>query len=122
MIDDKKIEETAKQYAKEAYISKFWQGCYEEGFKSCAKWMQEEFLKDLWHPYDEVPTRKNSNILLFFEDYSADSEEDYDAYYDLAATREGFTQDEWELFMHIGGTPSNWLYIDDLFPKEGGDQ
>ena len=99
---------------------------YKEDIKEAiglgAKWAINEFLKDLWHSYDEVPTRKNSDILLFFEDYSADSEDDYDAYYDLAATREGFTQDEWELFMNIGGTPSNWLYINDLFPKEGGGE
>lgn len=26
-----------------------------EGFKKCAKWMQEEFLKDLWHSVSEEP-------------------------------------------------------------------
>lgn len=50
MIDNKKIEEAAKQHAEEAFISGYWQACYKEGFMGCAKWMQEEFLKNLWHP------------------------------------------------------------------------
>lgn len=46
MIDNKKIEEAAKQHAEGAFISEYWQACYKEGFMDCAKWMQEEFLKD----------------------------------------------------------------------------
>ncbi len=129
VFDDKKIEAAANKHIETEY-ARYNSGEVEEemiclrgkdSFKAGAKWAINEFLKGLWHSYDEVPTRKNSDILLFFEDYSADPEDDYDAYYDLAATREGFTQDEWELFMNIGGTPSNWLYINDLFPKEGGN-
>lgn len=33
MIDDKKIEEAAKQHAEKAFISGYWQACYKEGFK-----------------------------------------------------------------------------------------
>lgn len=136
MIDDKKIEAAKEEIYEDRFLlngeeivfdndakeEMFYKEDIKEAIGLGAKWAINEFLKDLWHSYDEVPTRKNSDILLFFEDYSADSEDDYDAYYDLAATREGFTQDEWELFMNIGGTPSNWLYINDLFPKEGGNQ
>ena len=136
MIDDKKIEAAKEEIYEDRFLlngeeivfdndakeEMFYKEDIKEAIGLGAKWAINEFLKDLWHSYDEVPTRKNSDILLFFEDYSADSEDDYDAYYDLAATREGFTQDEWELFMNIGGTPSNWLYINDLFPKEGGGE
>ena len=136
MIDDKKIEAAKEEIYEDRFLlngeeivfdndekeEMFYKENIKEAIGLGAKWAINEFLKDLWHSYDEVPTRKNSDILLFFEDYSADSEDDYDAYYDLAATREGFTQDEWELFMNIGGTPSNWLYINDLFPKEGGGE
>lgn len=122
MIVDKKIEEAKKSFiADKKILGVMAMNDLACGFKEGANWAINEFLKGLWHSYDEVPTRKNSDILLFFEDYSADPEDNYDAYYDLAATREGFTQDEWELFMNIGGTPSNWLYINDLFPKEGGN-
>ena len=135
MIDDKKIEAAKEEIYEDRFLlngeeivfnndekeEMFYKEDIKEAIGLGAKWAINEILKDLWHSYNEVPTRKNSDILLFFEDYSADSEDDYDAYYDLAATREGFTQDEWESFMNIGGTPSNWLYINDLLPKEGGN-
>ena len=108
MIDDKKIEEAA--------IDKC--GFISSEFYSGANWAINEFLKDLWHPYDEVPTRKDSNILQFFESYGADSEDDFDEYFELAHTRGGFTQETWEDFMNEGGVPSKWLYISDLFQKE----
>lgn len=119
MIDDKKIEEAAFDYNDGELTS---DKLIRAAFIYSAKWMREEFLKSLWHSYDEVPIRKDKNILQFFEDYSADSEDDYDAYFELAHTREGFTQETWEDFMNIEGTPSSWLYIDDLFPKKGGEQ
>lgn len=125
MIDDKKIEEATRDYInKNGYFVKYEEDpCVdiEFAYKEGAKWAINEFLKDLWHSYDEVPTRKDKDILQFFESYSADSEDDYDEYFELAHTREGFTQETWEDFMNIGGAPSNWLYIDDLFPKEGGN-
>lgn len=47
MIDNKKIEDVAKQHSQESYISGYFQASYKQGFIDCAKWMQEEFLKDL---------------------------------------------------------------------------
>lgn len=47
MIDDKKIEDAAKQHSEESYISDYFQACYKDAFMECAKWVQEEFLKDL---------------------------------------------------------------------------
>ena len=118
MIDDKKIEEACDRALKRSVFNDNVHAYpYVSGFYDCAKWAINEFLKDLWHSYNEVPTRKDKDILQFFESYSADSEDDYDEYFELAHTREGFTQETWEDFMNIGGTPSNWLYIEDLFPK-----
>lgn len=37
MIDDKKIEEAARQHAMGAFVSEYWQACYKEGFVDCAK-------------------------------------------------------------------------------------
>ena len=125
MIDEKKIEHEAICYTTDGYG----QSCnsetlelIEESFKSGADWAIQEFLKDLWHTYDEIPTRKDSNILQFFESYSADSEDDFDEYFELAHTKEGFTQETWEEFVNEGGVTSKWLYIDDLFQKKGGDK
>ena len=135
MIDDKKIESAKEEIYEDRFLlngeeivfnndekeEMFYKEDIKEAIGLGAKWGINEFLKDLWHSYDEVPTRKDKDILQFFESYSADSEDDYDEYFELAHTREGFTQETWEDFMNIGGAPSNWLYIDDLFPKEGGN-
>lgn len=110
MIDDKKIEEAAKQYAKGAYISEFWQGCYEEGFKGCAKWMQEEFLKDLWHDVDEMPKRAKAFI---FEcgDYSMN--------YHVGMM---FNPNDYKKNAEIWHM-NRWCYLEDILPKqEGGEQ
>lgn len=130
MIDEKKIEEAAAYYAEEnaIQVEDQWGDMItdteelSEAYKEGANLAINEFLKDLWHPFDEVPTRKDSNILQFFESYSTGTEDDFDEYFELAHTREGFTQETWEEFMNEGGVPSKWLYIDDLFPKKGGKQ
>ena len=107
MIDNKKIEEAAKQHAEEAFISGYWQACYKEGFMGCAKWMQEEFLKDLWHSVDEEPklgkrvlVKINGNLSLFNSGFVVEHLRNFDDHYGI----------------------ESWLYIDDLFPKEGGEQ
>ena len=55
MIDDKKIEDAAKQHSEESYISSYFQACYKDAFMEGAKWAINEFLKNLWHPASEVP-------------------------------------------------------------------
>ena len=47
MIDDKKIEDAAKQYSEESYISDYFQACYRDAFMEGAKWAINKFLKDL---------------------------------------------------------------------------
>lgn len=46
------MEEEATNYAQDGYnnYDNNILRIIEEAFKSGAKWMQEEFLKDLWHP------------------------------------------------------------------------
>lgn len=107
MIDNNKIEEAAKQHAAGAFISEYWQACYKEGFMGCAKWMQEEFLKDLWHSADEEPklgkrvlVKINGNLSLFNSGFVVEHLRNFDDHYGI----------------------ESWLYIDDLFPKEGGEQ
>ena len=61
MIDDKKIEAAANKHIETEY-ARYNSGEVEEemichrgkdSFKAGAKWMQEEFLKNLWHPANE---------------------------------------------------------------------
>ena len=111
MIDDKKIEEEATNYAQDGYnnYDNNILRIIEEAFKSGAKWMQEEFLKDLWHQTNKEPEGYDEWILLH---YSVGN------YYSLAQVKEFKS---WKGFVEkrpIDG----WLYIDDLFSKEGGNQ
>ena len=120
MNDKIKLNNEAKSYTQDGYngYNNEIQEIIEQAFKSGATWAIEQLLKDLWHTYDEIPTRKDSNILQFFESYNADSEDNFDEYFELAHTKEGFTQETWEEFVNEGGVPSKWLYIDDLLLKK----
>lgn len=109
MIDDKKIEEAARQHAMGAFVSENWQACYKEGFVDCAKWAINEFLKDLWHPVSEEPEGYNEGILLRYN---------VGDYYSLAQVKDFKS---WKGFVERAPI-EKWLYLDDLFPKEGGNQ
>lgn len=109
MIDDKKIKDAAKQHAEGAFVSEYWQSCYKDGFVDGVKWMQEEFLKNLWHQTDEEPEGYNEGILLA---YSVGD------YYSLVQVKDFKSWKGFVEKMPIDG----WLYIDDLFKKEGGEQ
>ena len=106
MIDDKKIEEVAKQHAAGAFISEYWQACYKEGFVDCAKWMQEEFLKDLWHPASEEPEK---NHFVLFKTAGNSFETEY------------IGKNDWATIVRCFKVVK-WFYVDDLLPKEGGKQ
>lgn len=80
-----------------------------KNFKDGAKWAINEFLKDLWHQTNKEPEGYDEWILLH---YSVGN------YYSLAQVKE---YKSWKGFvekMPIDG----WLYIDDLFSEEGGNQ
>ena len=105
MINNKKIEDAAKQHSEESYISGYFQACYKDAFIEGAKWMQEEFLKDLWHPADEMPNENNEVICV-----DKDSQ---------TITYNGIVN--WWAFCRTHDV-THWLYVDDLLPKEGGEQ
>ena len=107
MIDNKKIEEAAKQHAEEIFISGYWQSFYMEGFMGCAKWMQEEFLKNLWHSVSEEP--KKGRVFLYKTVFKG---------YGLNQIING---NEWKYIIKYQKA-TQWLHIDDLFPKKGGKQ
>ena len=54
MIDNKKIEEAARYYCDNRYPASQDAPFIAEGFRHGAKWMREEFLKDLLHPAKET--------------------------------------------------------------------
>lgn len=117
-MDDKKIEDAAKQHSEESYISDYFQACYKDAFMECAKWMQEEFLKDLWHPSSEKPNIKQGECcvtcLVKFKNESTE----LCVYF---RNPEGWVCDDMSP-KDFKRNFKGWLYIDDLFLKEGGEQ
>lgn len=84
-----------------------------EGFKKCAKWMQEEFLKDLWHSASEEP-REFAEVLA-----EAKITESIKIY--ISFKRNDVLFKNWNVYSSSANI-TRWLYINDLLPKEGGEQ
>lgn len=106
MIDDKKIEEAAFKINNGISLKdKLMRAIFIAG----AKWAINEFLKDLWHPNTEEP-KEEVPLLCYrkhkFLPFMVDKHSDV---YDWNALVYNFDI-------------TKWLYIDDLLPKEGGEQ
>lgn len=112
MIDNKKIKDVAKLHAEKSYISDYFQACYKDGFIDCAKWMQEEFLKDLWHPASEEP-REFAEILA--EVQITESIKTY-----ISFKRNDALFKNWNAYSSSANI-TRWLYISALLPKKGGE-
>lgn len=117
MIDDKKIEEAANKHIETEY-ARYNSGEVEEemiclrgkdSFKEGAKWAINEFLKDLWHSASEEPEGYNEGILLRYN---------VGDYYSLSQVKDFKS---WKGFVERAPI-EKWLYLDDLFPEEGGNQ
>ena len=107
MIDEKKIEEAAQAICFDDKMS-YYSYCKIEGFRKGAKWAINEFLKDLWHQTDEEPERMKE-ILAY-------------GFYGTTIVRwcpNGYItwKDYYEKWHY-----TQWLYVSDLLPKEGGEQ
>ena len=110
MIDDKKIEEAKKSFiADKKILGVMAMNDLACGFKEGTKWAINEFLKDLWHPAGEEPVGYDEWILLHYNVCN---------YYSLAQVKEFKS---WKGFVERAPI-EKWLYIDDLFPKEGGGE
>lgn len=123
VLDDKKIDEAARgaadlyeqdlpmmSYDEDTGVDGQHHFCQEFGaelFKDGAKWMQEEILKKLWHPASEEPKGYDEWILLHYN---------VGNYYSLAQVKDFKS---WKGFIERAPI-EKWLYIDDLFKKEGG--
>ena len=110
MIGERRIEEAKKAFiADKKILGIIAMNDLACGFKEGAKWMQEEFLKGLWHQTDEEPEGYDEWILLHYN---------VGNYYSLAQVKDFKS---WKGFVERAPI-KKWLYIDDLFPKEGGEQ
>lgn len=129
MIDDKKIEEAAQgaadlyeqdlpimSYNEDTEVDGQHHFCQEFGaelFKDGAKWAINEFLKNLWHPASEAP-REFAEVLA-----EAKITESIKTY--ISFKRNDALFKNWDAYSS-GANITRWLYIDDLLPKEGGEQ
>lgn len=122
MIDDKKIEESARKISEKAVVAKgfdnskpthlaFLEG-HVVGFNAGAKWTINEFIKDLWHPASEEP-RKDVSIMV-------ETHNDKNMFYYVWNRWQDNFYPSWTDAV-ICSRVSRWLYIDDLFPKKGGN-
>ena len=110
MIGDKEINIAARAQALSKHINEtaYFQLRSIEDFKDGAKWAINEFLEDLWHQTDEEPEGYDEWILLHYN---------VGNYYSLAQVKDFKS---WKGFVKRAPI-EKWLYIDDLFPKEGVD-
>lgn len=128
MIDDKKIEVAARgaadlyeqdlplmSYNEDTEVDGQHHFCQEFGaelFKDGVKWAINEFLKDLWHPASEEPREFTE---VFAEAKITESINTY-----LSFKRNDALFKNWAAYSS-GANITRWLYVDDLFPKKGGE-
>ena len=123
MIDKYKIGKAARQISEYVVDAKgfddskpthlaFLDG-HVDGFNAGAKGAINELLKDLWHPSSEEP-REFMEVLA-----EAKITESIKTY--ISFKRNDALFKNWDAYSS-GANITSWLYIDDLFPKEGGEQ
>lgn len=105
MIDERRIKEEAFEFNDGELTS---DKLNRAAFVCGAKWMQEEFLKDLWHPNSEEPKFGKGRLLVLING-------------GISILNVGFVLDQLRNLHNIYGI-EGWLYLDDLLPKKGGEQ
>ena len=106
MINDKKIEEAARYYCNNRYTASQDAPFIAEWFRLGAKWAVNELLKDLWHPSSEEPEK---NHFVLFKTAGNSFETEY------------IGKNDWATIVRCFKVVK-WFYVDDLLPKEGGEQ
>lgn len=133
MIDDKKIEEAAQgaadlyeqdlpimSYNEDTEVDGQHHFCQEFGaelFKDGAKWAIQEFLKDLWHPAEEEPEKRNENIIVLQDE---DDEDESNPLY-AAIVHERHDTFPWNEFCEDNAI-YKWCYFKEIAPKKGDKQ
>lgn len=115
MIDDKEIDIAARAQVLSKHFNEtaYFQLRSIEDFTDGAHWVINEFLKDLWHPASEEP-REFAEVLA-----EAKITESIKTY--ISFKRNDALFKNWDAYSS-GANTTRWLYIDDLLPKEGGEQ
>ena len=123
MIDEKKIEAAKEEIYEDRFLlngeeivfnndekeEMFYKEDIKEAIGLGAKWAINEFLKDLWHPANEVP---EIGRVIIMDNYYPDGRIIF-----ISRMRKSTFHNP----IDIGNT-KKWFYIEDLFSKEGGEQ
>ena len=115
MIDDKKIEEAAFDLYKNSKLD-FVSSESVEGFKEGAKWAISGFLRNLWHPASEKPNLKEGECCVTCLVKFKNGSTELCVYF---RNPEGWVCDDMSP-KDFKRNFKGWLYIGDLFSKEGG--
>lgn len=122
MIDEKKIEAAKEEIYEDRFLlngeeivfdndakeEMFYKEDIKEAIWLGAKWGINELLNELWHPASEEPEGYDEWILLHYNVCN---------YYSLSQVLDFKS---WKEFVERAPI-KEWLYIDDLFQKEGGE-
>lgn len=131
MIDIKKKIQAARDYASKGYrtIRRVSENCNmvvrdknaAKHFLDGAEWAEEEFLKNLWHPASEMPDKNRTCLVrvVYHPNHGMLQDEErieQSSFHDFG----WYDYD----FKYIGTNYDiiSWLYVEDLLPKEGGEQ
>ena len=126
MIDEKKIEAAIEEIYEDRFLlngeevvfdndakeEMFYKEDIKEAIGLGAKWAINELFKNLWHPASEEP--------IEFAEVLAEAKitESINTY--LSFKRNDALFKNWAAYS-LGANITRWLYIDDLFQKEGGN-
>ena len=126
MIDEKKIEAAKEEIYEDRFLlngeeivfnndekeEMFYKEDIKEAIGLGAKWAINELFKNLWHPASEEP--------IEFAEVLAEAKitESINTY--LSFKRNDALFKNWAAYS-LGANITRWLYIDDLFQKEGGN-
>ena len=120
MIDEKKIEAAKEEIYEDRFMlngeevvfdndakeEMFYKEDIKEAIGIGAKWAVNELLKDLWHTSSEEPEK---NHFVLFKTAGNSFETEY------------ICKNDWATIVRCFKVVK-WFYVDDLFPKEGGEQ
>lgn len=112
MIDDKKIEEAARNYCNNRYPASQDAPFIAEGFRKGARWAINEFLKNLWHPNTEEPDKSKSDIITLGFDNDAYLQFKESILWNKESWRHSISRCQ----------ITKWAYLSDILPKKGGKQ
>ena len=126
MIDEKKIESAKEEIYEDRFLlngeeiffdngekeEMFYKDDIKEAIELGAKWAINEFLKDLWHDIFNERIPHGKRVIV---EYTSDG----GIYYRSIKIPDDI---QWVRGFSCEKRLMRWLYIDDLLPKEGGEQ